>query len=337
MAKLYVSDSHIGLDIAGIEHIVDMVTAIARNGALGCDGVVFNGDLLLGWKQQQKAPGWEGRVETIAGAFIDLLRSRGETVIAGNCEGQPEMHRLGMGQLPYAAYDQQTGALATHGHIAEPRSPIELVRNVPPAIAQHMLPVRKAFERLLGTRGASCFDVQGTAGRLHQALEGDPKLQQVLEQIDRGQHQSSTSLYLLLAGVSDVIPSFRKHFDALVRLSLDDYYVRTLIHAVRQLIQGDMIPPPRIVLYGHTHRPFILNRDHLQRSFDFGSGWLPEWIVNTGTMVPLTKEFAGTDDSHLVIVGDDGVPRLYRTTHAPILELVNVGGVQTSEKIRIAA
>lgn len=335
MATLFASDSHFGLDLPDAERTTEAVHAIAKNGQLGVTDIVVPGDLILGWKQKNESPDWKGRFDNDAGAWVDLLRERGATVIAGNCEHQPEMDMLGLGQMPYSSYDEQTGIFVTHGHIAEPRSPIELVRNLPPAMAKKISFGRSALEKVLGTKNEACFDTANTIERLQLSMHNAPELQTILEDIDRGHHQASTSLYSSLAGVADKIPGLRKQFDAIVRMSLDDYYVRMLIHSVRELIQKEGIKPPRTIMYGHTHRPFILSKKQLQNTFDFDNGWLPDWIVNDGTMVPLTPVNGGTDESHFAIVGDDGIPVLYRTDNAPLVERINVGGETVSHKFSI--
>ncbi len=330
MATLFASDSHFGLDLPNAERITEEVGSIVEKGKFGCRNTVFAGDLVVGWKQQNENPGWQQRLQNDAGAWVDLLRKEHATVIAGNCEHQPEIEILKLGQLGYASYDEKSGVFVTHGHIAEPRSAIELIRNLPPAILQQFPGSRKAMERVLGTRNEACFDTKGTSARLEQAVKKDPALQSALENIDKGNHQSSASLYFSLARIANLMPGIRKSFDSLVRLSLDDYYIRMLVHSVRELVKSNVIAPPRTVLYGHTHRAFIRNKSQLQQSFDFGEGWLPQYIVNSGTMVPLGERNGGTDDSHCVMVRDQ-IPELWRTTNAPIIELVNIGGEKASQ------
>jgi predicted phosphodiesterase len=336
MATLFSSDSHFGLNLPDAERIAHAVTSIVKDEKLGCTESVVAGDLIVGQKQQRENPDWNQHMQTDAGEWIQLLNERHSIIVAGNCEHQPQMDMLGRGQLPYLFYDEKTGVLVTHGHIAEPRSVIELIRNLPPAMVSHQRFARTAMEKLFGTKNEASFDAQGTVDRLRLAVGNDRRLQTILEKMDTVHHQTSANLYTSLTRFADIIPGIRLCFDAIVRLSLDDYYIRMLVHSVRELVKQGVILPPKTILYGHTHRPFIMNKAQLKNQFDFGEGWLPDWIVNDGTMVPLTEKNGGTKDSHFVIVGDNQVPMLYRTTDAPLIELVNVGGNPTSNIIDTA-
>lgn len=331
MATLYMSDSHFGLDVPEAERVAAGVTKMIRKATLGETEIAFVGDLMVGWKQQMLNPGWESRLQTQAGAFIDLLKTGNATVLAGNCEQAPEMERIGMGQLPYATYDEHTRVLATHGHVAEPRSVFELARNLAPAITSGIPSIRKMLEKLMRTRDAACFDKNGTAERVQQALANNPLLQTVLEQNDHERHVATTGIYNNLTRIADMVSVLRRGLDALVHCTLDDYYAQILVFATRELIRQQVLPADvQTIVYGHTHRPFIKNRQQLQKQFNFGKGWLPEYFVNDGTMVPLTKKNGGSDDSHFVLAENGAPPKLFRTTSIPQIELVNVGGEPTS-------
>lgn len=333
MATLYASDSHFGLDVPDTEIIVDTVTKVVKEGKLNCKEALFAGDLMVNWYQQEHNPGWEQRIQTIAGEWINLLRERNSVLVAGNCEHKFEVDFLGMGELPFSHFNKKNGVFTTHGHIFDPSSAMELGLNLAPSLSQNN--VRRAIERILRTGDESRFNTNEKTARLKQAIEKDPKLADLLEKLDTEQHQASVGQYLKIKAVLEKIPGAMDHFNKLMHASIDDYYVRTLIHSVRDLVESGDMEAPKTLLFGHTHVPFILNKAQLRRKFDFGDKWLPEFVVNSGTMVPITEFHGGTDESHFVMVNDKGVPMLYRTTEAPVIELVNVGGNSVSEKVQV--
>jgi hypothetical protein len=348
-----ISDGHLGVrESEDVTNALDAQAHLIQNLADECKGdieVTINGDLIAGPYQRGDADdprayrypkNWEDILIAQAPYLFDLLRERQipVTYTLGNSERRedtrPDVLERRFGPAinwtqntgKHAVYDSQRKLLMTHLDLAEPplrmlksSAPLELIASVSRRIA-NILYARQdrsaAWERHL-ERVTQNLSMAATAG-----TEGELFLDQTAIDIDE-KHRASCLENEGMDTVLKYLPGALWAKNGLIFRTLERVYRRTLAGA------GPLPVETEIMSGGHTHMPYIYSRDQLVQELGIVPAENLRYIVNSGTMVPLTADHGGDHRAHLLhFAGRE--PRLWQTYDAkrpnrkPIL--VNVAG-----------
>ncbi len=352
---VHASDLHLGVrDTPDVDVAIGNLVQVLEQASGEAEHVrlIIDGDLIAGPLQRHHVGDWQEVVRRKLRPLALFLAKSGieTTYLPGNCEKSEDMReevirdrfssadvrfkQAGNGKPDAAArafhpqrfvdVDDRQRSVTLHGHELEPSRTTLMGEAAIHTVTRMMVGVRGVFKNLASdVLGADFLDRATAAKHLRLALHDDPRLAAIVDEVDMGSHQSNVDLNLRL---NQKLPGFALHLkDHLVRDVLEEVYLRTYVACVGQLVARKELHPPRILSFGHIHHAAIYPKSVLRRDFGVMNGHIPDFVVNSGTGTPLTREHGGDDFSQVVVLRD-GIPELWLTSDPAGPRMINRAG-----------
>ncbi len=315
--ELHISDLHLGVEnreetritLAKVAQFLDQNKSIER--------VILNGDGIAGYLQRSN-PDWQSVKDAMFEPLGDYLSDEDSRVefayLLGNCDNPHHSAEFGLQDKRGDRYtDHKNGVLTFHGHQLEPNKQLLIADAVLHAVGSISVSGRNALEKILP---GHLFDRSTSMELMKLCIKNDPAVHSKLHTLDSTTHQSNTALNSRIDIVLKRMPWIQKLKDRFILDVLKDVYLRSLITLSSALVEEGVIEKPHTISFGHIHSPDCMYSAEELRKRGISATHMPEYVVNTGTGVPLLQENGGTNQAHFVVIDNAGNPSLWRSFDA---------------------
>lgn len=323
--EAHLSDGHFGAQGRetfigqAVDALIDQIESLADDCHQRID-IVINGDLIAGPFQRGDADDprhelypldWEDILIEQTGPLFNYLRDVQFRVdyLMGNCERRYDMQKetlerrfganinWGDATGSYALYNAENRRMITHMNLGEPSLPIlrrsayaELAGLVSPSLRSGRY-ARQDMSEEWQTHIKGADALLSTAVHDPEQLEWLDHVSLEVDDVHKKSCLENAKMERHLA----YMPRFlRTMKNGLVSRTLNRVYLRTI--AATDIGETQM----ESFSFGHIHDPFIYTRQQIAKRLGIEPRANLEYIVNSGTMVPLTANHGGDHRAHML-------------------------------------